>query len=265
MRHRLAALLALLALAGTGPARAAFLVTFEAPGVAEAQRSSLCAGVAGCQLWTETFEGQRRGNNQRDVAGGFGPGVTGTYDRLRVDNRNQYGSAGGSGNHMAVFAGTTTLTLAGPGGGLNYFGLWWSALDPNNTLNFYDGRSLVFSYTAQLFRAALDARPRAERDAYLGNPFDPPGQRRNRGEPYAFVNFLATEGRFNRVEFVQGRSGGFESDNHTVGLILPAGGSDPAAVPAPAGLLLFGTALLAFGAVGLARRRDRARIQASGW
>ncbi len=170
---------------------------------------------------------------------------------------------------MALFHGARTLTLGGPAGGLNYFGLWWSALDPNNTLNFYEGRSLVFSYTAQVFRGALDALPRAERDAYFGNPFDPPGQRRNQREPYAFVNFLSTERSFDRVEFLQGRSGGFESDNHTVGLIQATSRSDPAAVPVPAGLLLFGTALVALGAVVVARRRDRAKIhakiQASGW
>lgn len=267
MHHRLVALVALaalLALTGAGPARASFLVTFEAPGVAEAQRASLCAGVAGCQLWTETFEGQRRGAGQRGVVAEFGPGIAGSYDRLRVDGRNQFGSAGGSGNHAVLFQGTTALSLAGPAGGLNYFGLWWSALDPNNVLNFYDGQSLVFSYTAALFRGALDALPRGERGAYFGNPFDPPGRRRNAHEPYAFVNFLSTDRRFDRVEFVQTSWGGFESDNHTVGLIQATGGPDPAAVPAPAGLLLFGTALVALGAA-LARRRDRERLQASGW
>ncbi len=264
MRRRLVGLIALLAVCA-GTAHASFLVTFEAPGVANAQRGSLCAGVVGCQLWAESFEGQRQGGGQRGVVADFGPGITGTYDTIRVDGPNQYGSAGGAGNHTALFAGSSTLTIAGPNGGVNYFGLWWSALDPNNTLNFYDGRNLLFSYNAQAFRGALDALPGAERDAYFGNPFDPPGQRRNRHEPYAFINFLSADQLFDRVQFVQGSWGGFESDNHTVGLIAQ-GGADPVAapVPVPAAVLLFGTALVALGAV-LARRRDKARIQASGW
>ncbi len=42
-----------------------------------------------------------------------------------------------------------TLTFNGP---QSYFGMWWSAADVNNTLQFYSGGTLLATYTtASLF------------------------------------------------------------------------------------------------------------------
>jgi len=73
----------------------------------------------------------------------------------------------------------------------------------------------------------------------------------NTGEPYAFVNFLDTNGTFDTVKFVQGAGGGYESDNHTVGYATTQSGVN-IPVTEPASL-----ALLTFALVGLSAIRPR--------
>ena len=75
---------------------------------------------------------------------------------------------------------------------------------------------------------------------------------RNCGEPYAFLNFYAHGGTsFDRIVFDQVTSGGYESDNHTVGRWLQPGGTwvphgasvspagiTPNAIPEPAAWMM---------------------------
>lgn len=42
-----------------------------------------------------------------------------------------------------------SATVTGLGGKFNYFGLWWGSVDTYNTISFYDGATLVASYTGQ--------------------------------------------------------------------------------------------------------------------
>ncbi len=58
---------------------------------------------------------------------------------------------------------------------------------------------------------------------YFGNP-DAPFKGRDRGEPFAFINFYDTTGSFDEVRFTQTTGGGYESDNHTVGFYTATGG-----------------------------------------
>ncbi len=91
---------------------------------------------------------------------------------------------------------------------LNYFGLFWAAVDGDDTLSFYSGTTLVKSFDKTLF-AGLSS------SYYVLNGAETPPTTK---EPYAFVNFDGTSGsNFNRIVFSNGGNGtGFETDNHTI-------------------------------------------------
>jgi len=108
-----------------------------------------------------------------------------------------------------------TLSLTTPA---TYFGLWWSAGDGPNTLDFFSDDTLISTFT---FYSLVDAlsNPTMNADGvtyntadYYGNPVD--GS--NGGEPYAYLHVFAPEGQtFNKVVFSE-NGGGFEFDNVTV-------------------------------------------------
>ena len=91
-----------------------------------------------------------------------------------------------------------------------YFGLWWSAGDPNNFLSFYSGNNLVASFnTTNLFNSLPST--------YLGNPT--PGYKGlDNTEKFAFINFYGLNGTtFDKIVLSDPSTlSGFESDNHTV-------------------------------------------------
>ncbi len=121
---------------------------------------------------------------------------------------DQYGGANGtqyvSVGAQAGGAGSLTLQLNGPA---DYFGMWWSAIDSQNTLSFYNGATLIQTFNS--------ANLPAFSAGYYGNPNPPLG--RNTGEPYAYINFNATGGdTFDRIVFSNIQSTGFESDNHSI-------------------------------------------------
>jgi hypothetical protein len=132
----------------------------------------------------------------------------GTFNQLLIKPADQYGGAGGSnysvqGINSSVL--TTTLTLNTPSA---YFGIWWSAGDSKNVLQFYSGSTLMAQFTTASLLAALPS-------SYYGNPSGPfAGQ--NSNEPYAFINFFADSGTtWDKVVFSNNGSSGFESDNYT--------------------------------------------------
>ncbi len=136
----------------------------------------------------------------------------GTYDTASVITANRFGGAGGSGYYLVQSQSvgaqvvTTTLSLDTPS---SYFGLWWSAGDNRNRLQFYNGSSLVADFTTQ---AVVNALP----TTYRGNP-NPAFAGQNAGENYAFLNVYSNDGAtFDRIVFSNVGSSGFESDNHTV-------------------------------------------------
>ena len=141
----------------------------------------------------------------------------GTIDEVYLQKANLYGGATGTGYYPVQSAAPsgvggpnavaeTTLTLNKPS---SYFGLWWSAGDPYNTLSFYSGNTLIASFDT---KTILDNLP----NSYFGNPttkFN--GQ--DRGEPFAFLNVYAKQGvTWDRVVMNNDGSSGFESDNWTV-------------------------------------------------
>jgi hypothetical protein len=229
------------------PASAAYNINFEAPGVQNTTAGFTTSGV-------ETFQGQTVGSAASFVTDfGTGGQIVATYSGGRIDNANQYGSAGGTGEHIVTFSDMSQITIdftTTLPEGLTYFGYWLSALNAGNMLEFYNGASLVASLDAGSIKSLIDAKSDAA--AYYGNP-NAPFQGQNSGEPYAFLNVYFTGGdSYNKIIIKQTAGGGYESDNHTVGFYTSLGG-----VPEPATWAML---ITGFGLVGVAMRRRRAVI-----
>jgi hypothetical protein len=206
-----------------GAASAAVTVTVEAAGVENTTVALSSVGV-------ESF----------DSAGGYSSplstgllgdtGLTGSYDSALTYGADAYGGAGGVGRYLEVQT-STTITLDGD---LDYFGLWASALDGGNTVEFFKDGAMVGSI--DLTQYSLGA-------AYYGNPSGEfAGQ--DAGEKFAFFNFKVSTG-YDEVVLVENGGGGFENDNNTFGTL---------AVPEPATWAMMIAGLGLMGA-GLRRRR----------
>ena len=196
-----------------------------------------------------TSTGYQAGGNT--VAGATGV-ATGTYTAtgsgFAVTGADQYGGAGNTGKYFytGAFNGTdrsATLQLSQTA---YYFGLYWSAVDVTNRIEFYKGSTLVDVLEAGRLISNLSA-------AYDGNP----NTGANTGEKYAFVNIYSDDktaaGGFDRVVFNNPAGAtGNESDNHTISfstavptILRPDETLVP--VPEPAGLLAAAGGLLALG------------------
>ena len=255
----LAAAMAVLPLSS---ARAVYSITIEAPGIQNSTARFATVGV-------ESFNSRTAGTNQIFSSNFGGSAFNGTYSRVQVINADQFGGAGGSGRYVVQF-GTPGFTLdltASRPGGVTYFGFWLSALDNGNTVRFFQNSTQLFTFDATVLRNFVNAQPNAS--AYRCNPNAPAN--RNCGEPYAFLNFYAHGGTsFDRIVFDQVTSGGYESDNHTVGRWLQPGGTwvphgasvspagiTPNAIPEPAAWMML---LAGFGLVGAISRRRTSAI-----
>ncbi|MDB5452525.1 MAG: hypothetical protein JWO33_1103 [Caulobacteraceae bacterium] len=234
----LAAAFAVLSLAGA--AQATVKVTYEAP---RAQLTTVALGTPG----VETFDGRSSGGFTTDF--GAGGKITGVYSNLRTSGEglnvfgaDTYGGAGGTGSYAATFdtpGYQLDLTSTEPGG-VNYFGLWVSAIDEFNKVTIYSGDT-AFEWNSSLLPASIDS-------AYNGNPTNPWNQ--NSGQKYVFVNFFSST-PIDKITF-GGYGAGFETDNHTVGFI--------SAAPEPA---TWGLMIVGFGAIGAVLRRRRAQAPAA--
>ena len=237
---------AALAILVAGPAFAGVTVTFENPGVQNTTAAFDFVGV-------ETFENAPHGEGLTYNSSFGGSEISGVYTNLRVDGANQFGSAGGVGNHAVAARGAEgfelTLTTLRPEG-INYFGYWLSALDSGNVLEFYNGDTKIYSFTpTSVINAIGSCNPQPQ--PYCGNPNDA-DPRRVLNEQFAFINlYFSDDLTFDRIKFYEmpGATGNYESDNHTVGYFLSQGGN---AVPEPASWAML---IAGFGLVGMAARR----------
>ena len=143
----------------------------------------------------------------------------GTIDKVYVIPANQYGGAANAaypnGSPYAVESSssglganqTTTLTWNQPSA---YFGMWWSAGDPNNYLYFYSGTNLVGQFDTKWLDQKVGK-------SYYGNPVPGTNNGKDSGEAFAFINFYAVGGAtFDKIVLSNPGTSGFESDNWTV-------------------------------------------------
>ena len=155
----------------------------------------------------EDFSGMKAGVYQNvDWTG------VGNISDLSLVNDNEYGGVPGTKTYSVESASAslggqknTTINLKQNS---SYFGMYWSAGDAANTLSFYNGKTLVGSFsTASL----MDKLPKG----YDGNP-NPLNLHQDPNEPFGFVNFSGLNGTsWNQIVLTDTASSGFESDDWT--------------------------------------------------
>ena len=285
---RSALLVLLVLLAAPAGGRAQIVVTIEAAGVQES--SVLATKIVG------TFDAAAAGRYPgfSGTVANFTPATTYAYssggagatsasDAIQIVAPNDVGGARTSPtnstrtNYFSVGAQSgqptakATLTQAGSQG-MSYFGLWISALDAQNNLDFYNGSKLVATFNADaITNSGKLTGTRNSTGAGTGHYGNPNNSNANGNESYVFVNFYAANNaasKFDTVVFRNNGTGtGFESDNHTFAFDYAQTAADYALltnplspgfiqvlpVPEPATALAAVAGLLALGR--LARRR----------
>ena len=216
--------------ASAGPITATYL----AAGVQTPDLPTTCGSATKCYVGTETFTNWAGGDftstfqtNNRFDANNY---IKGVYTSNGDTNwsksaANVYGGANGTAPYPELFGNTSPgdayvirLSTSASIPGVNYFGIWISALDASNNLQFYSNGKLLYSFGVTDLQTALGTCSTS--NAYCGNPTTPfKGQ--NASEAYAYVNFFDTVGYFDTVVLYNTTSSGFESSNHSVGYINP--------------------------------------------
>ncbi|HTV09806.1 MAG TPA: PEP-CTERM sorting domain-containing protein [Candidatus Aquilonibacter sp.] len=211
---------------------------------------------AGVQTPSTTSNYEQYSSTFTNTTNFNGSSITGTYTGDFVINpADEYGGAGGTGYFIDTTTpngnpGSYTLTLSQ---NVNYFGLWFSALDAGNQLSFYDGTTLVYSFSASDYTNLVGACPDAS-NQYCGNP-NSAFLNQDNGQLYAYLNFLDTTGTFNTIVFTEDPAvGQFESDNQAVAQDVSTIPGTPL-TPEPSSLMLLGTGAL--GLAGVLRRKLR--------
>ena len=225
--------------------------------------SALCVGTSACWIGMENFNSWDGGafstnfTSEQYSSGGLTGSISGSYSGGFLKyNADQYGGAGGTGTYPEIFASggsyTLTLTTTGDVPGVNYFGLWFSALDPGNDLKFYEGNTLLLDFTPALYQKLVGSCPNSS-NAFCGNP-NSNYLGKDSNEQFAFLNFFDTDGYFDKIVFSEtpGAGGGFESDNHTVGYQDPSNpsGTVIGSVPEPGSFVLMLSGMLALMMLG---------------
>ncbi len=251
MKKHLLVMSAFIAAAGLASAAQAdnFHVTFENAGVKNSTAAFASKGI-------ETFDALGLGSQSFSTDFDTGSIITGSYSGVQIVGANQYGGAGGTGNFASTSSTTgfaLSLATSDPAG-INYFGFWLSALDNGNNLTFSRAGIDVFTFSSADVLALVSTMP-----AYFGNP-DGPFQGATGDQAYVFLNFFDTDGTFDKVSFSENPEiGGYESDNHTVGVFTRESGTPVNAVPEPASWALM---IAGFGLAGAIMRRRAVMVTA---
>ena len=213
-------------IAGLGNAGATTFAAYISP------PGAVATNISGAT--TETFNGVSLTNNTN----GSGPFVSpiGTYTgnnaRVPVIAADQYGGAFGSqymyvGSRTGGDSTSVTINLNSPA---NYFGFWWSAGDPLNQVTVYQGSVEIAQFTTADLTTFLANNPVYALNGtsyntadYYGNP-TPAFSGQDRGEPFAYVNLVATGFQFDTIVMDNNGTSGFENDNNSIfagGLNIP--------------------------------------------
>lgn len=221
-------------------------------------------------IQVETFDSSSLsvGNRTTPYVGTIGTYQASNTSKMAIVADNQYGS--GTSNYMSIGAqsGTSAPLTLNLNSAQSYFGFSWNAGDKNNGVTFYNGNQLIGRFATADVLTVLSKTKVTAIDGTVYNSVDYYGKwngnnpkTQNMGEPYVFLNFISTNGTFDKIVFDNSgtTSTGFETDNHTVRAVAPTAhgsfvriGSVP--LPEPGSFALIGTlAPLVF--VGLRRRR----------
>lgn len=273
-RRALAGSAVLLAVLGapSGRADAAIIVTLGAPGAEFANftgPNGVCSTLPNstCVYGSEIFSGWAGGPFTSGLATGehsfpAGTAITGTYSgAISRDTNSSYGGAYGTEPYPSA-RGTSqyTLSLSTIGiPGINYFGVWITAMDASNKLTLFSNGTAIFNFISSDLRAAINAL--ANPGGYFGHP----DNGRDSQEPFAYVNIFDTDGFFDAVSFTNNGGSNFESSNHAAGYFNPPNVNgttvtittntvQSVAEPAALALLTWGAGLCA-----AVQRRRRAR------
>ncbi len=227
---------ALALLAGQDASAGPITPTYLAAGVQAPNFTTTCGSASKCYYGTETFSNWAGGDFTSTFQTGGGNFDANTYikgvytsnsdPKWTKSAANQYGGTNGTGSFPSLTGSATAptsaylirLSTSANIPGVNYFGIWISALDANNSLSFYSNGQLLYSFGSTDLQAAIGACSTS--NAYCGNPTTPfKGQ--NASEIYAYVNFFDTVGYFDTVVLYQTSTSGFESSNHSAAYINP--------------------------------------------
>jgi len=263
------------------------VITYSGAKTTAPSFGAICAGITSCDYGMENFTGWTGSSvfNSTFKDGGAGTynqptGVTfsGAYSagtgtttgaggEWISQTQNQFGGVNGQ-NYPELFGnaapqvtkpgtGTATYNLALSSAGvpgINYFGIWISALDAYNNLVVYAGTTVVAQFNSQILLAQLGACPGSPANPFCGNP-TPQFLGQDSGELFVYVNIYDLNGFITNVSFTNGGSTGFESSNHAVAYLSqvnPVG----TVVPEPGTL-----GLVAVGLLGLAKVRGKLRLK----
>lgn len=150
-----------------------------------------------------TYDFNSIGTGVKSNVSWTGWGGTGTFSSVKINPFDVYGGANSSNYTFANDSTQTVLTLST---GVSYFGIWWSAGDGGNVLDFYSGASKIFTFTSSVMNSLGSA--------YYGNPNTGTYSGGNSAEKYAFINFFVQSGA--QIDKIIARGSNFESDNWTL-------------------------------------------------
>ena len=169
-------------------------------------------------LSSYTYDFNSIGTGSKSNISWTGWGGTGTFSSVKVNPPDQYGGANNSNYAFSSDSTQTTLALSTR---VSYFGIWWSAGDSGNILDFYSGATKIFTFTSSV----LDGLS----TSYNGNP-NSAFRGQNSAQKYAYINFFVQSGE--QIDKVIARGSNFESDNGTLrdpayGLVVGDGATLP--------------------------------------